>query len=193
MSNHVLIVPKGRIDQVPLILQKSQESNSECPSVVHECLCAQPNPKTTEYYVPVIHEDGTIQELPLCYNCTLKSLKMATSKFYQESSNSYNTNFFVDNQKKLDIIQICPSSTNNPNWPKVLFGSVIMALMKSDQSISNLTKVWLTGVINQTLRRNFNDFIFCPEHPREMYNIDDTNIIVCKKCGKILKDLALSK
>ena len=185
--NRAIFVPINSLDKVPSIINKFKASQSEISSFAHGCLyiCPNPdNPKTTEYYASVVHKNGTIQELPLCYNCIFESLKISTSKFYDYTSNSFNTEFLCNNQKKIDIIPICPSDDNH-NWPKVLFSSVLLSLLESDESIRKLTKAWLLCVVNQTIRSDLNFFSFCPDHPQEVYCTFDNKLIQCKVCDKI--------
>ena len=186
-SNQFLILPKGSEDEAKQIIEKYTKDDHESSKFAHGCIfiCNNPdNPKTTQYQVPVIKQDGSIEDLPLCTDCIIDSLKYATAKFYTPYNHEFNMTFLTNNIQKIDIIPICPCDEKDEDWPKVPLATVLMTLLKSgNNTITNLTKAWIVGVVNQTLRSNASDFIFCPDHPEFIFSSGE-KYQKCPKCYK---------
>ncbi|KAK8835828.1 hypothetical protein M9Y10_040376 [Tritrichomonas musculus] len=175
-----------------------REDYKECKSIinhlagpkthVHGCIYFCDDPQLSNQYLPVYRDAKTPVLRPLCVSCIKETLHYATNNFFDAKRHSYSKEFLENNIESIPPISICEDSSDKKTgetWPIVPFAQ-LFCVLQDEFEVKAMSRAWVKGVIEQSIRTCPSIITCCPDHPQKKYLIGKNpihcNCESCKLC-----------
>lgn len=141
--------------------------------------------KFSSQYLPVYNDSKTPVLKPFCVPCMLDTLRFATANFFDLKRGSYSKEFLENNIELIPPISVCADTHDektNEAWPVVPIAQLLMVL-QSDPKLKDMSKAWIKGIVEQSIRTCPFIITCCPDHPQKKFLIGSNPIkCVCESC-----------
>ncbi|KAK8839092.1 hypothetical protein M9Y10_032563 [Tritrichomonas musculus] len=176
-----LIFPREDYNECRKTINRMTKANDD----VHGCLYVCEKTIFSKEYLPVYNDLKTPVLKPFCVPCLFESLHYATANFFDLKRGSYSKEFLENNIEMIPPISICADNhdeQNNEKWPVVPIAQLLLVL-QSDPKLKEMSRAWIKGIVEQSIRTCPFVITCCPEHPQKKFLISNNQIeCVCKSC-----------
>ncbi|KAK8867088.1 hypothetical protein M9Y10_010057 [Tritrichomonas musculus] len=176
-----LVFPREDLKECQKVINKLAGPKTH----VHGCIFFCDDPQLSNRYLPVYKDRDTPVLRPFCVNCLKETLHYATNNFFDIKRCSYSKEFLENNIEMIPSISICEDNYDkktSETWPIVPFAQLFYVL-QDDYELNAMSKAWIKGVIEQTIRTCPSLITCCPEHPQKKFLIGGNPIkCPCESC-----------
>lgn len=176
-----LVFPREDYNECRKTINYLTKSNDD----VHGCLYICEKTKFSKEYLPVYNDPKTPVLKPFCVPCLFDSLHVATANFFDLRRGSYSKEFLENNVEMIPPISICSDNHDEQTqqrWPVVPIAQLLL-VFKGDKKLEDMSKAWIKGIVEQSIRTCPFIITCCPDHPQKKFLIGSNPIkCVCESC-----------
>jgi hypothetical protein len=144
----------------------------------------------------VFEKDKTVKEVGLCAPCMKSTIADFVAPFFNPALRAIDQAKLATLNTRLAALPATDSNLDpatSEAWPSVPLGALMWVLCSSKREVAPVTKAWLTGTCEITVRNSGHLITCCPNHPAIAYRMPPAlrelkctscNFILCKTCRR---------